>query len=271
MDIQKIKTGIKRFFSNPNTLTFLLVIVLIIIIFVVYKSMINKAVSPVNIPYCTKKIKSMTEITDDYISSISISGGFVSANGSTLVQNTRNVRGKYVSPGYFIPENSFFYSEALVDETIKDTTDFTNIEDNQTIYKYKTNFHKTYGCSIMPGNYIDIYFKGKDVDGKLIFLPFVDSIRVASVKDKNGKDVFTESESEEPKPEVISFVVPVETAVTLKKIENMRQVDAELILVPRNAGFTENPKKTVYNETYGTAILEFLEQYSSSKKGQYEN
>ena len=66
MDMNKIKTGIKRFFSNPNTLTFLLVIVLIVIIYVVYNYMISRAVAPVTVPYCSKKVLSMKEITDEY-------------------------------------------------------------------------------------------------------------------------------------------------------------------------------------------------------------
>ena len=57
LDLEKIKTNIKRIFSNPNTITFVLVLVLIVIIYFVYIYMVNRAVAPVSVPYCTQKIK----------------------------------------------------------------------------------------------------------------------------------------------------------------------------------------------------------------------
>ena len=51
MNVEEIKTNVKRFFSNPNTLTFILVMVLIVIVYFVYNSMINEAISPVTSSY----------------------------------------------------------------------------------------------------------------------------------------------------------------------------------------------------------------------------
>lgn len=258
MDMNKIKTGIKHFFSNPNTLTFLLVIVLIVIIYVVYNFMISRAVAPVSIPYCSKKAISMKEITDEYISSVKISGNFVTANGSGLVQSTRNVKNKYVAPGYFIPENSFFYSEALADSTIQEKTDFTDLPDGYTIYRLPVDFHITYGCSIMSGNYIDLYFKAedKDNDGRIIFAKFIESIKVLKVVNKSGLDVFTEADDENPKPTELWFAVPVEYYELLRLAEEIKTYKIELVPVPRNSGYTENPKDTaIVNDAIESLIL----------------
>lgn len=258
MDMNKIKTGIKRFFSNPNTLTFLLVIVLIVIIYVVYNYMINRAVAPVQIPYCSKKALSMKEITDEYISTAKISGGFVTANGSGLVQSTKNVKNKYVAPGYFIPENSFFYSEALADSTIQEKTDFSDLPDGYTIYRLPVDFHTTYGNSIMSGNYIDLFFKAvdKENDGKVIFGNFIKSIKVLKVVDKNGLDVFTESDDEIPKPAELWFAVPIEYFELLRVADEQKSLSIELVPVPRNSGYTENPEDTAIVNDAITSLIE---------------
>ena len=258
LDLEKIKTNIKRIFSNPNTITFILVLVLIVIIYFVYIYMVNRAVAPVTVPYCTQKIKSLNEITDEYIGSIQISGNFVTANGSGLIQSSRNVKGKYVAPGYFIPENSFFYTDAVADSSIQEETAFTNLPDNYTIYKLPVTFHSTYGCSIMSGNYIDLYFKARDPenDNKLIYAPFIKSIQVLKVIDKDGKDVFTESDKEEPNPSQLWFAVPEEYYQLLKYTEKNTKYQISIIPVPRNAGYTENPEDTtIANEAIESLIL----------------
>ena len=258
MDMNKIKTGIKRFFSNPNTLTFLLVIVLIVIIYVVYNYMISRAVAPVTVPYCSKKALSMKEITDEYISSVKISGNFVTANGSGLVQSTKNVKNKYVAPGYFIPENSFFYSEALADSTVQEKTAFSDLPDGYTIYRLPVDFHKTYGCSIMSGNYIDLFFKAKDKDNdnKVIFQLFIKSIKVLKVINSKGLDVFTEADDENPKPAELWFAVPIEYFELLRVADELKAYNIELVPVPRNSGYSENPEDTaIVNDAIETLIL----------------
>ena len=265
MDLEKIKTGIKRFFSNPNTLTFLLVIVLIVIIYVVYSYMINRAIAPVTVPYCTKKALSMNEITDEYISTVKISGNFVTANGSGLVQNTRNVKNKYVAPGYFIPENSFFYTEALADSSIQEKTSFSDLPDDYTIYNLPVTFHSTYGSSIMPGNYIDLYFKAKDPDNdkKIIFGKFIESIRVLKVIDKDGLDVFTESTKDDSKPKEMWFAVPSYYHELLRLCEDISELQIEIIPVPRNSGYSESPKET---QIVNTAIENLILDKASTKQ-----
>jgi len=57
MDVENVKVNIKRFLSNPNTMTFLLVIVLIVVVYFIYNSLVNRAVAPVTLPYTTKRKK----------------------------------------------------------------------------------------------------------------------------------------------------------------------------------------------------------------------
>jgi Flp pilus assembly protein CpaB len=49
----------------------------------------------------------------------------------------------------------------------------------------------TYGNSIFPGNYIDLYYKiVEDGSGKITIGKFIESIRVLAVTDGNGENIF---------------------------------------------------------------------------------
>lgn len=250
MNLDNVKNNVKRFFNNPNTLTFLLVIGLIVVIYFIYNYTVNRAISPVTIPYATKMITSKTKITNEMIGNVKISGSFVTSSGSGLLQSKGKILNQYVAEGYQIPENSFFYTEAVVPEESVNTTPFTDLPDNYTIYNLAVDFHSTYGCSIMPGNYIDLYFKAQinDANGeqKVVFDQFVKSIQVYKVVDKDGVDVFSYSDDDkEPTPKYLYFAVPNEIFELLKLSEKVPEGNIEIIPVPRNSGYSENPEETV--------------------------
>lgn len=257
MDVENVKVNIKRFLSNPNTMTFLLVIVLIVVVYFIYNSLVNRAVSPVTLPYTTKLLSEETEITGDVVSTVKLSGTFVTSSGEGLIQNRGQILGKYVAQGYQIPQNSFFYKSAITNEENTNKGIAENIPDGYTTFQLEVDFHKTYGCSIMPGNYIDLYFKAKSDDGKkIIYDLFIKSIRVEAVLDKDGNNVFTHTkEDEEPKPDQLIFAVPNDYKELLETATLIPSNSIELIPVPRNAGYSENPEDTsIANE----AIAEFI-------------
>lgn len=261
MNLDNVKNNIKRFFSNPNTLTFLLVIGLIVVIYFIYNYTVNRAISPVTVPYSTKMITSKTKITNEMIGNVKISGSFVTSSGNGLIQNKGKILNKYVAEGYQIPQNSFFYTEAVVDEDKVNSTPFKNLPDNYNIYNLPVDFHSTYGCSIMPGNYIDLFFKARVSEGageqKVIFDLFIKSIQVYRVVDKDGVDVFSYSdEDKDPVPKYIYFAVPNDVFKLLRAAEKVPKGNIEIIPVPRNAGYSENPEETVIaNEAIENFIL----------------
>ena len=77
MNAENIKVNIKRFFSNPNTLTFLLVIALIVAVYFVYSYLVNRAVQPATLPYALQKIGAKKEITNEMVGTVKISGTFI--------------------------------------------------------------------------------------------------------------------------------------------------------------------------------------------------
>lgn len=253
MKIDDLKVNIKHFFANPNTLTFIFVLVLIGIVYVVYSNMVNKAVSPTTLIYANDNIASETMITSDVLSTTQISGTYVSTIGSKLVQGRGNAIDHRVKKGYNILKNSFIYTDAIEAEAnTKVGTDFDDIPDNYSIYKMKTNFHSTYGCSIMPGNYIDVYAETKE-NGKLVFRKFITSIQVKKVTDSEYNDVFKTLKNTSCNPTYIYFEVPNDIHELLKLAE-MAGID--LIIVPRNSNYSLNPKPSEIDEVIKNIVEE---------------
>jgi len=177
------------------------------------------------------------------------------ANASkNLVTNSGLVVGKYVSYGSTIPANSLFYSEALMSAEEQPDSAFADIPDGYTIYSLAVNTHTTYGNSIYPGNYIDLYLKAVDDTGKIIYAKLIESIEVLAVKDSNGDHVF-ESTVETRTPAELLFAVPDDMYLLLMKANYITTNQVEVVPVPRNAAYSANPGETLVKSSY---LKEFI-------------
>ena len=231
-------TTLKRFFGDKNTVTILGIIVGIIVLYVGYSVRVNQAIKPVTVPYAKVKIDSKKMITEDMIGYVKISSSVV-ANSPNLIKNASELIGKYVSFGTVIPQNSLFYDSAIVERKELPDSAFADIPDGYTIYSLGVNLHTTYGNSIYPGNYIDLYLKGTDENGKIIFGKLIESIEVLAVKDSQGNHLF-ETTVETRTPSELLFVVPDDMYLLLMKAGYISG-GIEIIPVPRNASYSAKP------------------------------
>ena len=108
MNAETIKTQLRKLTSNQNTIAFFLVIIAIVVIYFAYSYLVKKATTPIDIVYATENLKEKDEITPDKISTVSLSGSFVTSSGSGLLQTKSKVVNKYVKTGYFIPRLGIF-------------------------------------------------------------------------------------------------------------------------------------------------------------------
>ena len=120
------------------------------------------------------------------------------------------------------------------------------------LYNLSVDTASTYGNSVYPGNYIDIYLKAvnkideanqqaftKDAD-KIMLGKLFANIEVLAVKDSSGKAVF-QNIDENRTPAMVVFALPEEYYILLKKAEFMRTYDTSLILVPTNESLKDEP------------------------------
>lgn len=245
--------AIKKFLSNKNTVTIIGVILGIAVLYLGYNYRVKQAVTPVSVPYAKVEIPPRTVITEDMIGYTQVPKSMLKSNPN-MISSAAAVVGKSASYGTTIPQNSMFYRESIMDEKDMPDSAFADIPDGYTIYSLKVDLHSTYGNSIMPDNYIDLYFKAIDDTSKVMYGKLIESIKVLGVRDSQGQEVF-ETSSETRTPAELLFAVPDDMFLLLRKAEYIRTNSIEITPVPRNASYSANPGDTL---VYSDYIRDFI-------------
>ena len=235
--------SLKRFFGNKNTITILCVILAVVVLWIFYNYRIKQQTNPVRVPVAKVEIQPRTLITDDMIEWKEVPNIMVTTN---IVRLQNDIVGKYANYNTVIPAGSPFYQGTIV--TWKEMPDsaWENIPNGYTIVSLKVNTETTYGNSIFPGNYIDLYYATYDETGKLLLGKLISSIEVLAVKDSSGNHVF-ENSGQLKQPNSLIFAVPEDMHLLLR---NASYLSGELIPVPRNKEYSENPEATKVSSEY---------------------
>ena len=240
--------GAKRFLQNKNTVTILGVLVIILILFFGYRYQINKMVSPVSgIPVAAETIQPKTLITSDMVEYIDVAPivlqkGMVITNGSAVV-------GKYSNYNTVIPQGSMFYLDVVVDKNALPDSAFIELNENEVPYNFPVNMETTYGNSIYPGNYIDIYMKAENEENELMVGKLLENVKVLAVKDSQGRHVF-ENSAEDRAPAYLIFGLEPELNILLRKASYMGAFNTVLFPVPHGVNVeTEDDETAVSSQT----------------------
>lgn len=244
--MQNILIGIKRFFQNKNTLTIIAIVACVFILYFFYNYRIKSETDPVSLPYAVKEIGPRTLITQDMVATRKVPGGLTKIKGAKILTSSKFIVGKYVKTNSVIPKGSMFYGDTLTDDwTEARTTLYDNIDDGFTLVSLPVTIETTYGNSIFPGNYIDLYYVGV-MDGKLLLGKLVQSIKVLGVIDSDGRNVFEKVSSDTTVPSYLVFAVPEEYYLFLQKASYLA---GTIFPIPRNSKYSTNPKDTSYGST----------------------
>jgi len=247
-----MKNGLKRFFGNKNTVTIICVILAVVVLYVGYNWRIKEATNPVKVPYAKVNIQPATKITEDMIDYVEIPQTMLNDN---VITSASSIKGKYTNYNTEVPKGSIFYKSVVVDEEDLPDSAFSDIKDGYTVVSLPVDNTTTYGNSIYPGNYIDLYFKTTDSNGKIMLGKFIESIKVLDVRDSKGQHVFQNSD-ESRTPAYLLFAVPEEMHLLLRKASYISGV--QIIPVPRNKKYSADPKATTISSDY-------IENYINSK------
>ena len=244
-----LTTGLKKFMQNKNTVTVVGVILAIIVLYVAYTWRINQAVNPQVVPYAAEQINAGTQITESMIATREVPPSMIS--GDVLI-NKGDIIDKYAAADTVIPEGSLFYRRSVVEKEQLPANIILDYPKGHVLYNLSVSTESTYGNSVYPGNYIDIYLKAvnkidesnpaaltADAD-KIMLGKLMSNIKVLAVKDADGNPVF-QNIDENRKPAMIVFAVPEEYYILLKKAEYMRTYDTSLNIVPTNESLKDEP------------------------------
>lgn len=233
---------LKRFLGNKNTVTIICVIIGVIVLLFGYNIRVNQAVQPVTIPYAMERMSPKTKVEGDKVGTIKVSGAFIEQTEDLIKSKAQIVNEEwYVNYDTVIPKGGLFYRSQLVKKEDLPDSAFDKIETGATIFSLSVDSHSTYGNSIMPGNYIDLYLKATDDNGKVIFAKFIESIKVLSVRDSGGNDVFADSEVTRTSGELL-FAVKDDLFLLLSEASFVGGID--IIPVPRNEAYKNEGAET---------------------------
>lgn len=234
--MNNLSSSMKKFLGNKNTVTILGVVLCIVILYIGYNYRIDQKVTLTKVPYANQTIQPKTEITSDMVSYMNVPSSFLVGN---YYNNADSIVGKYSNYNTMIAEGSLFYKDLLVDSKYIPDEMFGNVEEGYTIINYRVDMDSTYANSMMPDDYINIYFKANDDDGNIMFGKFISNVRILSVKDSSGQNVF-ESTEEARTPAYMMFSLPEDMHLLFRKaIYLANQYGVELILVPNTVTLDE--------------------------------
>lgn len=244
-----LTTGIRKFLQNKNTVTVVGVILAIVVLYVAYTMRIKSSINPINVPYAAEQIPAGTQITESMISTRQVPPSMLEGD---VITNMGEIVDKYSAVDTVIPKGSLFYKRAVVEKEQLPTNIILQYPKGYVLYNLSVDTASTYGNSVYPGNYIDIYLKAvnkinendpnaltRDAD-KIMLGKLLANIEVLAVKDSSGKAVF-QNIDENRTPSMVVFALPEEYYILLKKAEFMRTYDTSLILVPTNESLKDEP------------------------------
>ena len=244
--MNNLVVGIKKFFTNKNTVTVVGVILAIIILYVGYNMRINQAITPVTVPYALEDIDPRTQITEDMVGTMEIPQSMVNDN---IITNSADVIDMYSNGDSLIPEGSLFYTRCVVSRDQLPDSIILNYPKGYVLYNLDVDMASTYSNSIYPGNYIDIYLKVQNAEGaegtaitedRIMVGRLLSNVKVLAVFDSNGNNVFSNLE-EKTAPAQIIFAVPEEYHILLRKAEYLRAYESEIIPVPTAESLEDEP------------------------------
>ena len=228
------------------------------VLYVGYNYRIKQATTPVRVPYANQTIQPRTLITADMISYTEV---LPSTLKGKYILNANLIINKYSNYNTIIPAGSMFYSDAVINERDLPDSAFGAIPQGYTVVSFPVTMASTYGNSMYPGNYINLYFKAINEDTKkLVFGKLISNIEILDVKDSSGNHVF-ENTSESRTPAYILFAVPEEQHVLIRKAMYLTRISAELIPVPNTATLTEEDTVVLDSQALAQFIIERTERY----------
>lgn len=256
--MNNFSNSLKRFFGNKNTVTIIGVLICILVLYIGYNYRIKQATTPVRVPYANQTIQPRTLITADMISYTEV---LPSTLKGKYILNANLIINKYSNYNTIIPAGSMFYSDAVINERDLPDSAFGAIPQGYTVVSFPVTMASTYGNSMYPGNYINLYFKAINEDTKkLVFGKLISNIEILDVKDSSGNHVF-ENTSESRTPAYILFAVPEEQHVLIRKAMYLTRISAELIPVPNTATLTEEDTVVLDSQALAQFIIERTERY----------
>lgn len=242
---------VTKFLKNKNTVTILGVLACILILYVAYNYRVKQAINPVLVPVAKVDIQPRTLITEDMVEYIQVPPAMINSN---VIRDKVNIVNYYSNYNTLIPAGSMFFGSAVISKAELPDAAFIEVPEDKVLFNLPVTMATTYGNAMMPGGYIDLYFKGKNEQGDIMVGKLLSNIKILAVKDGAGKNVF-ETTEEERTPAYLFFAVDPDVHLLLRKCMYLSSISVELIPVPNTVNFTDSEAKEEVSSQY---LVEYI-------------
>lgn len=246
-----LSMSLRKFMQNKNTVTVVGVILAILVLYVAYTMRINKAINPIVVPYAAEQIPAGTQITEAMIDTREVPPAMLEGD---VIRNKSDIIDKYSAADVVIPQGSLFYKRAVVEKEQLPANIILDYPKGNVLYNLPVDIAETYGNSVYPGNYIDIWLKAvyklpdeenlsaqdRENADKIMYGKLISNVQVLAVKDSEGRAVF-QNIDENRAPAMIVFSLPEEYYVLLRKASYMRTYETTIELVPTSESLKDEP------------------------------
>ena len=258
--MNNLSKSIKKILGNKNTVTVIGVLLCILVLYVGYNMRINQKTKLVKVYYATETIQPKTQITEDMIGTTELPEAFLTGE---YYKNYSDIEGKYSNYNSIIPAGSLFYTAQVVKKDELPDSVLYDIEKENTISYLRTDVERSYGNIIMPTNYVDVYVKMTNSDGKIVYGKYMENLKVLSVKTSDGQDVFDNTE-EVRTPSYIYFAMPEAEYLTFTMLkylqEEKEEAFIEIVLVPSGTEYEDTPSVKVSGKYITDYIMNNIEK-----------
>ena len=210
-------------------------------LFFAYRYQINRQVNPISVPVAADTIQPRTKITKDLIDYVDVAPIVI---GDNVILDVDKIKDRYSNYNTVIPAGSMFYEETVIDEANLPDASLIKLDKGDVPYNFPVNVATTYGNSMFPGNYIDIYMKAQNNDGVLMVGRLLENIKILAVKDSSGRNVF-ENTSETRTPAYLIFGLSNKNNILLRKASYMSSFSVELFPVPHGVNIEAETGETI--------------------------
>ncbi len=257
--MNNLSASLKKFLGNKNTVTILGVLLCIVILVIGYNKTINSKIKLTTVPYALETIQPKTLIKSEMIGTMSVPEAFIKVG--EYYRNANDIIGKYSNYNTVIAKGSLFYKDLVTEEKYLPDSYMYNVPSGSTVVNYPVNMSTTYANSMMPGDYINIYFKAilpaEESENKkdtIMFGKFLSNIEILAVKDSKGQHVFENTEDVRT-PSYMLFAVKEEQHLLLRKALYLQnKYSVEILLVPNTEELPEDTEVNINS----TDITKFI-------------
>ncbi len=237
--MNKNGNALKRFLTNKNTVTILGVLIGALVLIVGYNYRVNSQIEQVTVLVAKENIQPRTQITESMVETVSIAKALYDkmigdyGAGVSLLRNASELNnfedGAFSNVNALIPKGTpLIRNVNVVNESEIPSSVLKKVNKGEVPYAYQVDPNDTYGNSIMPDSYVDVYMKYTNDEGKIVFGKFIENVKVLAVLDSSYRDVF-ENTAEQRTTSLLFLSLSEDYHLLLRKA---RYLSIELVTVP---------------------------------------